>query len=1595
MSLWRRIVWRAVTVSGAAAVGVAAGLVQAQVAAPAQRADIVRRGGAAVNPENYDAKESNEGVYAPESSDAMDQMAHAQSMERQKEWNKSADYYQELLTSPKYAAKVVPSRQDEDHRISQYTSVEELVTQRLSRWPREGLDVYRARYEAPAQSLLESSKGDVSVLQQVFARYFVTDAGKSAGLQLMDHYLEAGEFRAAADIGERLLKWHPNVLAERAALLYRMAVAYHSAGDDIDAAARLEQLKKSDPQSKGTVRGKDVLLADSLAAELAQPVPTASGSTADSYTTFGGDLMRNRNLAVNGTPGAHLYSIRLSKPARLTGPQGPMLDAKYKDDVKNGATLGIMPVVDRGELFFQDGERLYGVNLESGVPIPGWQQSHGPEHDGAYTLPNVTGSPRSHQLTLTVTDQSVLAVMGQQDPNLVRVGLPEQGETRLVCLDRATGKENWLLAPSQFKQTALKTLQFSGSPLVVGSSVLVVGNASKQAGFEDCYVLCFDLPSGMLRWSTNVASASTVAAAWAGFNPNFALPQNESHLAYSNGRVYVQTNRGAVAALDAYNGTIAWLDIYPRGQQAMMNPAFNPMMFQGGGQFQQTQTRPWAFNPVIVSGGLVFTLPLEGKHLLIYDAATGQEVKRIDLADLSQRVKSADEVNSDQFDTLIGVSGERLALAGTKTIVLLNWKAYDGEHYKDDMIFWIEGTSGAAIRGRPLLTANSIYVPAEDRLYRVDLKSGVIKDVHPDWPRSWEEDEGPGNVLVTSDHTVIAGADTVDVYTDLAMAKKKLDRQVADAPADPQPRLRYAEVMYAAGDYPTALAKLDEAIQRLGGPEAMQPGGGRDRVFNDALTFARRLKADDRKEARDRVEKFFDRAHQAALTPGQKVQYAMARAKFDELKGEPPAAVALYQEILSDPATRAIPLPDESSGSPMPASADVVARKQIAELMKRDPQIYDAFEKRAASALEEAQNSGSPAKLLEVAQEYPNSAVAGKATLAAADTYEAAGDVHAARHVLNDIYFDRNDKAPEWQQILEAMARTDPRSAAHMLAQGVEQLHDPKLIKPLKLADATEVPAGTPFSEALDKVRKLSYQRQAASLPNLHLPVPQDYKTYPKPFLPNGPVINNVDVLVTPLREFARPDRIVVGMGGPSVAVFAAGSEKPVVTIQFPEDPRGCAWLDKDLLVWGTTKLALLKGDGAELAWTTDLGGLAPIDVIAGDQSVQTPDAGNNQLILNNRLRNRVFINQGARVVVRNGVVMPLGVAPVPAKPVPGGPEQIDQMLPVGERVLVSTSGGRVAALDAKSGAVVWQTRLSDRPVDRLLADEDFTLIKAGDDASVRLAVLDTYTGHVRGSRTYPRESNSFPQNLALSPDGTLVYTLPDRICLKDLYKPWDQKGIEKVTPPGQASFNGLTEPDQLVISQGRILALSDSGNGDRPGEKFVRLYSLDTGEPMILHFQDGQQVEKALSIGSKSPDVVLRVVGPRVYMIAPDAAISYNLDTPDDKYPMFDQESDGMTAQMSFIGQDYLILLNGGGASAPNAPAAGAAQPAPAATVSPSYTIYAFSRASKNGKESGRLDYSTPVTDPAGITTSWQAFDGGLAYLSADHKLHLLMGGK
>src|SRR5882757_2282669 len=153
------------------------------------------------------SREAKQGVYVRDSAVAGEKLALAQRMERLKEWDKSADVYQEVVE--KYSDRVLPVP-DTDKGVQRYASVTLTVQEHLGKWPDEGLARYRARYDSAAVTMLESAGvDDAAALTRVVQLYFPTDAAKNAALRLIELNIENGEFAAAAWLGQRLLDFHP------------------------------------------------------------------------------------------------------------------------------------------------------------------------------------------------------------------------------------------------------------------------------------------------------------------------------------------------------------------------------------------------------------------------------------------------------------------------------------------------------------------------------------------------------------------------------------------------------------------------------------------------------------------------------------------------------------------------------------------------------------------------------------------------------------------------------------------------------------------------------------------------------------------------------------------------------------------------------------------------------------------------------------------------------------------------------------------------------------------------------------------------------------------------------------------------------------------------------------------------------------------------------------------------------------------------------------------------------------------------------------------------------------------------------------------
>ena len=1589
------------------------------------------------------AKDSTSGVYVRDSGVALEKFALADRMERAREWAKSADVFQEILQ--KYPDRVVPSKSD---AATRFTSVSNAVDERLSRWPVEGLNVYRARFEAAASALLDPDKpDDVAQLHKVVSLYFVTDTARDALIRLCDIYLEDGQFAASAWAGRRLLSMHPNLVADRPIVLYRTALALHLSGDSAAAKSVQKQLVDQFPQASGTIAGKEVLLTESLATDLASPPPVATAVSGDSWPVFGGSPARDRVSNATGRPGAKLYSIALQQPNwQLITPaeQREPMRSRDKLDRSTGDLLGVIPSVDRGELFFQDGARVYAVSVESGTPLPGWMTTH-PTRSGQFALPNAWPLPRATQLTVSVTDTDVLAVMGQSDRIFATFGMiqgstPFGGATsgaRLVSLDRATGKEKWVASTRTLPQehAALRNLEITGTPLAIGDHVYVGARGGNGAQFEDCYVLCFDRAKGTLVWSCYVASASSGANPWDG---GVSINSTTPLLSYAGGRLYVLSNLGASAAIDAYTGSVAWLHLYPR--DPTNNPGMNNFAVRArfgrlpDGSATSTTTKPWVHNPPVLRDGKLFVLPTDGKFLTVYDAGTGAELKRVDLA------------HFDNARELIGVVGDKLILGSDDQIWCLRWTDYNPTTFKgmdDDCIEWM--TTPGERRGRAFVTDESVVVSTDRLLSRIDLRRGRVVQNYPTAdrvPQQWVDSEGPGNVLLTAEHVIVAGDARVDVYTDLDMARQKLEREIAAAPNDPAPRLRFAEVMFVSGQSEAAVTKLDEAITLLGGPGAMRTGDARDRVFNNALSFAEKMSGATTLSATARAltDQLFDRAAFSAETPLQQVAWRASRARFAASQNQPDLAVRWWQEILSDDALRAVPLIDEQTGASGADKASTVAAASIDRLLRTSPDAYRAFDAQAQQAFEQAKATDDARAMLALSRTFPNSRVAADAMLFAASKFERDGDAKQATQVLRTLYI-RYPRGPHTAPVLEAMARNylalpDRLDAAVARMNRAAQV-DPqrRLEKPLRLPGGRTLRDIT-YTAAAVELKRARASAVADELPTFNIPSFEQYRAGKKSaFVPPAPdtAVTDVGVLLVPTRDQARYDRVVTWTQGVGVRAFGVDASPLWVCPAFDVTPTGCAWVGDDLIVWSDKHVALLRpkdaklpapdavkieradgaervegaerADGAERAkgagrvevalipvvpvvWKTDATSLpmplvvAPVssDVLAGGDGAEQPvvlqrnrRAGNQNIILNARLGRQRIVLPAPVELVQN--------ADGGANNEPG--EKFTSVRVAGDRIMIGSTAGRVVALDTADGSLAWQMRLSDRPVERLIAGDDFTVVRVVEEGTVQVTAFDTLDGQVVFRRPYITEGGAFPVNLTLSSDGAMVLMMPDRLIVRDLYQSsaaaeagdasdltTPNAGVLQTapSPDGVSIFATSALPEQLIVSEGRILAVSDSG-------QFVRAYSLERGNELM----------KPLSTGAPGGSAALkmRLVGSQLYITSPRSLMSYNLDKVEHSWSGDPVSPGNVNIKDLFVGRDYVFLLD---------------QPAERLAMGnralPTNRLHGFSREMGENGEAGRYLYADKITDATGIQT-WQEIDGGLCYVTGDKKMHFLRGAK
>jgi outer membrane protein assembly factor BamB len=246
----------------------------------------------------------------------------------------------------------------------------------------------------------------------------------------------------------------------------------------------------------------------------------------------------------------------------------------------------------------------------------------------------------------------------------------------LVCIDLVRqGSLVWRIEPPDEKWA------FEGSPLCDGENIYVGMRRSDVR--PQAHVACFDAQNGKLKWRRLVSSAETPG-------------QGQSNEITSNlltldaGRLYYNTNLGAVAALDAKSGRIEWLTIYPRAKVGDSNELAT--------HFYRDLT------PCLYDHGKLFVAPADAEPLWALDAASGL---------LYWKTAPGDDTPTQ----LLGVVGRHLWASGSKLYCI------DIPTGKRPLYFPESSNRGLKSCGRGMLVGDRVYWPTANEIYVFDEKT--------------------------------------------------------------------------------------------------------------------------------------------------------------------------------------------------------------------------------------------------------------------------------------------------------------------------------------------------------------------------------------------------------------------------------------------------------------------------------------------------------------------------------------------------------------------------------------------------------------------------------------------------------------------------------------------------------------------------------------------------------------------------------------------------------------------------------------------------------------------------------------------------------
>ncbi|HEY3323339.1 MAG TPA: PQQ-binding-like beta-propeller repeat protein [Planctomycetota bacterium] len=913
-------------------------------------------------------------------------------------WPECVRFYAEILK--KYPNTVYldrwegPDKTDMAYKNGLYKSTREKVAGDIASLLPAGLAIYRMINDPAARAIFNDAQEqlDERKMEQVAQEYYPTSFGDKALVWLAEEALDRGMPRQALVYLKQALK-HPNPSVSKLGLLVRLLQAQASVGDRAAAEKTLRDLQVASEAAGaeklrvGHAEGGAAL--DLLRARVAK---AGDGKTdvkvdgARSWETYFGNAAHDRVLQPRTSIGIRKWSVPIQKllygPTQDIGPKNLSTENNQIPD----PTMNFHLVAKDGYFYLCDNQVL--AAYPTGNPQPGLTNAGGnvkflyptevkpqkPNADEARIRRfgrNVSSAIRQHPYFATVSGDRLYVVQGAtartQDPdNMVWFGMnnqPKQDPNWLVALGYQSGKLIWTLQPdahsdalnaqAKADQEWLKTIFFCSAPVYEGGVLYMT--AAQTSGLNEAWVAAFDADTGRLLWRTMVCSATAFSVSGP-VQPDLGLPP-----AVANGTVYVVTNLGAVAALDAMSGSIKWLRVYDRLQPVdRMNPN------RGGRMLRDF----WGPNPPILHENLVIATPQDSEMLYAYDIETGRRVWEVSRTERDQGLKH-----------ILGITGNALVISGTG----VHFYELKGGRETGDVNNPINFDS--QIKGRGLVTGNIVLVPTADALVSIDaaIENGKLRPKVYSSYKWQQKDAEAGNLFISDDVLYTTSGTHVNAFFVWEEMEARLKNRIKDNPSDLAAYGELADVYHKVERFEQALTQLDAGLALAEKSKDEPKVAGfltdlRRRKFDVLMAQGQKQQAGGGGTAADLPGAYasFQKALAVATQPGLPevlpVMALRAMAEIAAAREDLTLAVLHYQQIIrqcGDVVYAHVP------GSS--TKARLFAQERIEEIKQKNAAAYAKIEEEAKAALTAAAND--PKQLEAALANYPNAEASGSALL--------------------------------------------------------------------------------------------------------------------------------------------------------------------------------------------------------------------------------------------------------------------------------------------------------------------------------------------------------------------------------------------------------------------------------------------------------------------------------------------------------------------------------------------------------------------------------------------------------------------------------------